>query len=125
MKYTRKEAIEFISKHLIIPMPQAYTQDWEWEMADADRLDEFINFYLNNCLEDHVKIILMELIISSFDDKINQGNDCSSDWNRIKTILKDNLLLHRETIEYWARRESKDEDECFAVTKYIRQLLPK
>jgi hypothetical protein len=43
-------------------------QDWAWEAADSDRIDEFIAAYKSGQLNDDERFALMETIIQSFED---------------------------------------------------------
>ncbi|MCP5384447.1 MAG: hypothetical protein H6913_07510 [Altererythrobacter sp.] len=48
-------------------------QDWEFEVADANRIDEFLSAYQSQELTDDERFTLMEMIIQSFEDL---GNLC-------------------------------------------------
>ena len=66
-KVTR-EAIEKLSRELKLPEPDEFSQDWQYEVADLTRLEEFVMFYLNNKLNKNEKFTLMSLILESAND---------------------------------------------------------
>lgn len=45
-----------------------FMQDWEYEVADPNRIDEFIDAYLSNELNEDEKFALMETILQSFEE---------------------------------------------------------
>lgn len=43
-------------------------QDWEWEVADPARIDEYLNAYHVGEFTDDERFTLMETLIQAFDD---------------------------------------------------------
>ena len=41
MNVTRR-TIESLARHLNLPLPGPFSQDWEYEVADPDRVAEFL-----------------------------------------------------------------------------------
>jgi hypothetical protein len=97
-------------------------RDWEWEVADPARLDEFISAYQSAELDDDERFTLMETIIQSFDDL---GSRCELDprWQRILDILDRNIELHACSVWYWSALDGKNRDEQFCVTPSMRGIL--
>ena len=44
------------------------SQDWEWEVADSTRIDEFLHLYKSGELTEDELFSLMEIILQSFED---------------------------------------------------------
>jgi hypothetical protein len=60
-----RAAINALALRFDLPNTQGM-QDWEHEVADADRIHEFIAAYQSGQLDDDERFTLMELIIQSF-----------------------------------------------------------
>jgi len=126
MRYVTKESIIGLVSKLGLPEPGPYSQDWEYEIADATRVSEWIGEYLRrNDLTDDERFTLMILIIESFDDALREGisNDC--DWDKIEAALMMNHTLHRTTLEYWSCPTEEDPDNVSYVTPRIRKIVAK
>lgn len=124
MNYITKNAIESLNKKLQLPKFGPYSQDWEYELADSSRVNEFISFYESAELSQDEKFALMSLIVSSFDDAISEGKNQEETWERIKKHLIQDLVVHRQTILYWsiAEEELNEFDNGFCITPYMRQI---
>lgn len=120
-KYVTEEAISKLVKKLDLPAPGEFSQDWEYIVADKSRILEFLSFYENQNLDEEEKFALMIIIIASFNDLIEDGENNSDVWVRIEQTLKQDMLLHENTIEYWALMGENLED-CFAITPHMRRI---
>lgn len=78
-------------------------QDWEWEISDPNRIDEFITEYDNLNSSKKEKETLMEIILDSLNDieKTNTNKDFEKHLNAVLFRLKENYEIHRGTIKYW------------------------
>lgn len=99
-------------------------QDWEWEVADPNRLDDFISAYQSGELDDDELFTLMEMIVQSFDDL---GGVLSSDprWRTASGLLDRNIAIHAHTVWYWSCPDTDDPEEQRAMTPLIRPILAK
>jgi hypothetical protein len=97
-------------------------QDWEWEVADAGRIDEFLAAYTSGELGEDERFTLMETILQSFEES---ELDLSSDarWNEVLTLLEAHIDLHAYSVWYWSCLESDDSQNWFRSTPYVRQIL--
>jgi len=115
----KKSVIEKLSKELLLP----YTgteQDWDIEMADPDRINDFLLFYHMNDLSLDERVTVMALILASYEDFLNENNlDIDSKWNKIKLILKSEKKDFVELIDYWAL-DNEQENNIFKITSLIR-----
>ncbi|WP_336954298.1 hypothetical protein [Acinetobacter sp. AS167] len=95
-------------------------QDWQYEVADPSRIDEFMHAYLSNELNDDEKFALMETLLQSFEESSKiLGSD--RQWMTILQILQDNLDIHATTICYWACGNSAY-NLCWRITPYLRKI---
>jgi len=123
MRYVTKESIDGLVSKLGLPQPGPHSQDWEFEIADADRVTEWIDEYLQrDALTDDERFTLMIIILESYDDALRAGVAKARDWDKIAGALKRDHLLHRSTLEYWSLPEEEDISNVFHVTSLIRSL---
>ena len=124
IEYPTAESIQKIAKDLNIKPPERYTQDWEYESADAERISEFIAYYKQNFLNTNEKITIMTLILSSYDDYINEYGE-NFDYSReIKQILLSESDLYLDIAKYWACEGEVFEDfeDGFAITPFAKRV---
>ena len=100
------------------------TQDWDLIESDSGRIREFLQIYKGDDLSDDEKFALMELIISSFDDLVEERGNINREgiWTDCKHILINECWLHITTIHYWSSLEDKDPKKGFPVTEFIRPI---
>lgn len=97
-------------------------QDWEWEVADPARIDEFLAAYSDGSLSDDERFTLMETVIQSFEDL---RSDLASDprWRTVLHLLDQSIALHIYTVWYWACDDDADGPGDFRVSADLRRLL--
>jgi hypothetical protein len=115
------KAIIFLNKELKL-ITKGDEQDWDLELADSGRIEEFILFYKSTLLDDNEKIALMALILASYDDYLNNRSHSIVIWNLICEILKPDKLIFGELIKYWSLENITDENDHFNITPYIREI---
>jgi hypothetical protein len=129
--YPTAAAIRRINTLLQLPAT-GQEQDWEIELADSTRVQEFCQVYQTANLTQEEKFTLMALIIASYDDYLRFGQDKTAT-DAITTIITKLLVhdfaLHKTTINYWCQHEiTSDEADwnnpewVFAVTPLMRRL---
>jgi hypothetical protein len=97
-----------------------FSQDWEVEVADFLRTEEFLSTYGDPDLTDDGRFLLMELIVASLDDGASSGRELGVTWPRTRRILLRHARLHAPTLSYWACGNDADPDHQFAITPLIR-----
>ncbi|WP_223577897.1 hypothetical protein [Sphingobacterium sp. GVS05A] len=118
----KEKVIAALSKTLSLP----YTgteQDWDIEMADSNRINEFIDLYHQYDLAFEEKTALMSLIVASYDDYLNEYDlavDCR--WDRIKAMLSKDKRYFVELIDYWSLDNEHDENHIFKITPLMRTI---
>jgi hypothetical protein len=98
-------------------------QDWEWEVADAERLDEFIALYGDPQLSEDERFTLMETIIQSCED-LGDALEGDPRWSKVQALLEEHLDLHISSVWYWAALEN-DLDDAWRVSPFMRDLVEK
>jgi len=93
-------------------------QDWEYEVSNPNRLDEFINEYDKEETTQKEKEILMEIILESSNDLIleNKERFQIKYSDKIKQRLERNSGLHKGTVKYWTENK-------FEISKWINQRM--
>lgn len=123
-KYVTSESIYSLIEKLNLPEPEPFEQDWEYMVANVDRISEFLSFYEQGNLSIDEKFTLMIIIIQSCDDALWDQRFNQEIWGKIKHYLITESHIHRETILYWALLEdNRDLEDCFAITPYIREIV--
>lgn len=97
-------------------------QDWEYEIADPSRIDEFLDAYISSQLTDDERFTLMETIIHSAESHPLPLED-QHRWSEILQLLRASVELHACTIHYWSTFETRDPADCFRVTPSMRALV--
>ena len=99
----------------------AQMQDWEWEVADASRFEEFIQIYRVADLSDAERYMLMELLVQCVEDMELQPQ-FELAWASIESPLLARPKLHHSTIEYWACLDETDPLALFKVSRNMRKV---
>jgi hypothetical protein len=117
-----KEALERVGS--LLNQPGLGGQDWDLQWANAGRVEEFCEIYEREPLRSNAKVALMQLIVSSYNSRLNKHGPNGELRERVSTLLRRDLELHRDTIEYWsALPTDDDEDDGFAVSPLMRELM--
>ena len=100
-------------------------QDWEWVVADPERIEEFLSVYEEALLDDDERFALMEILIQSFEDS---ARDLAADpaWKRLLALLERNLDVHRYSVWYWYSvgvEAAAGGYEAWRVSPFLRPLL--
>jgi hypothetical protein len=71
-------------------------QDWPWEVADAERLDEFLAAYEGGNLSEDERFTLMEVILQSFED-LAASTGFDARWDRALAAIGGAARMSDET----------------------------
>lgn len=116
----KRNIIEHLSKELALPFTGS-EQDWELEMANINRIDEFISFYKKMNLPKESKYSIMSIILASYEDLLNESNiDKDGRWDEIKILLSVEKDLFKNLLEYWS--VGCENENVFTITHLIREL---
>ncbi|TJZ60058.1 hypothetical protein FAZ15_14330 [Sphingobacterium olei] len=118
----KKEALEQLSKELSLPFTGA-EQDWDIEMADSQRINDFLEFYHRRDVSTDNKVAVMSLVLASYEDFLNE-NDLQTDesWDAINLILESEKAIFIDLINYWSLSNEFEEENIFRITPLIRSI---
>ena len=119
------DAIKRLNKLLNLPYMDGMqgTQDWEIELANSDRVQEFCDAYEQEDLDSTEKQALMALIIASYDLYIEERTNDVFLWNKIAALIKKDFDLHKSTLAYWLGDDEEEEMiEEYAIAPLLRSL---
>jgi len=118
----KKKIIEQLSKELLLPYT-GIEQDWDIEMADSNRINDFLKFFQQNDLSVDEKIAVMSLILASYEDFLNE-NDLEIDnrWKDVSSILETERVIFVDLINYWSLNNEVEEDNLFRITPLMRKI---
>jgi hypothetical protein len=94
-RYPTKAAIEKLAATFKLPNTPDM-QDWEWEVADPNRIKEFLNEYKNEKLLDDERFTLLEMLLQSFDESDLDLNN-NNNWKELLELIRNNYKLHEYT----------------------------
>jgi hypothetical protein len=100
----------------------SYGQDWEIEASDPTRIDEYLRVYRESLDNDDERYTLMALVLGGFEEYHTLGTPDPEIWNRIESVLVDDISIHHDLIAYYQCVDSSDEDDCFPITYLMRSI---
>ncbi len=121
LKYPSKETITRLTKELQLKGADDFTQDWECEVANAEQLQSYIEYYQKEKLNVNEKTTLMRIILEAYNDLVTLHTQECIYQNKIKQLLKQDYSIHEETVRYWSC-EGEDLENCFAITAFARSI---
>ncbi|KAB2901006.1 MAG: hypothetical protein F9K40_08815 [Kofleriaceae bacterium] len=114
-------AISKLTRMLELPASGA-EQDWELELCDAARIDEFVRLYETGELDDEDRRALMSLIVASADDALGAGGTIPAQQARIAALLVRDAHLHLALLDYWSQGEIDEPEAQFLISPWIREV---
>ena len=117
-----RSTIESLAKQLKLPLPDPFSQDWEYEVADPARITDFLKVYDSGRLNPDEKSMLLNVILASYNDAIDEGSADPGDWELISRYLARDRAIHETAINYWALPDEINLENCFAITPLMRTL---
>jgi hypothetical protein len=103
-------------------------QDWEWEVADPARFQEWERVYREEPLTDDERFSLMEMLIQCVENTAKMGRawvtvENLPEWRSVASLLRERPRLHAASIAYWALPDSDDDpDHLFLVSAAMRRV---
>ncbi len=96
-------------------------QDWEWQVADSQRFQEFLVAYRSAMLSNDERFSLMEVLVQCVED-MGLSSQAGTAWADLEPLLSSALRLHRTTIEYWARPGEVNPESQFNISPQMRKV---
>ena len=122
-RFPTRAAMDAIAERFGLASDRAM-QDWEWQVADATRIDELLAPLESTELSGDERFVLAEISLQSF-EALAAPLAKDSRWARFLEVLDDNAALHAHSIWYWSCVDSDDADEWWSVTPFLRRILKK
>ncbi len=124
--YISDASISVIAGATGLPLPDAYSQDWEYEVADSAILERVFDLYKNRQWTDEEKFTLMTLMIGAFDDALwTDPVWAEGFWPDMEGWFCCDAELLAYILFYWALWETEDLDDAFPITPRMRELCRK
>jgi hypothetical protein len=117
-------AMNALAKRLGLP-PPPLDYDWELAVADPTRINEFVALYESGGLTDDERFTLMEVILNSVIDAahIDTSILTSKVWQRILTLLEQNIESHIYSVWYYSDVEQDDVEDSWWIAPFMRPIL--
>jgi hypothetical protein len=122
-RFPTRAAIDSLAKRFGFPNT-ATMQDWEWEVADPARIEQFLAVYQGGELCEDERFTLMETILQSFED-LPEPLEYDPRWIVALDLLDTNIQLHIYSVWYWSDVENENGEDSWRVTPQLRKLLDK
>lgn len=114
-------AIKKLAERFDLPN-EDWMQDWEWQVADYERINEFLAAYENGELSDDEQFTLMETILESFRGS-GEVEKRSARWQKTVELLERNIELHLYTVCYWACLDDENLEDAWECAPAMRMIL--
>lgn len=121
VKYPSKETIIRLTKELQLKGADEFTQDWEYEVANAEQLQSYIEYYQKEKLNVNEKATLMRIILEAYNDLVALNTQECRYRDIIKKLLESDYSIHEENIKYWSC-EGEELENCFTITTFVRSI---
>ncbi|KZL21948.1 hypothetical protein [Pseudovibrio sp. Ad37] len=99
-RYPSSRAAQFLNVALCLNA-SGTEQDWELELSNAERIDEFVAFYLEQELDFEIKQALASLIISSFEDADWHCETNAQLWTCFRGLAHSEPHVFGAVVRYW------------------------
>ncbi len=119
MTYLTKQAMTVLNQALRL-RATGREQDWDIELADPDRVDEFVSYAEKHALSGDEKHALLALILGSLEDLANREAVSSTLWDRVARLLRADPGLHADLVEQWGPKS--DGLDGFAISPLLHSL---
>ena len=106
---------------LNISETESWGQDWDLIIANSEWVEQLLDWYEKENLNDNEKNILMQLIVASYDEKLNEDKHDLTEEKRLVHFLERDIDIHKDIFEYWARLH-EPESEGWEITPMLRKI---
>lgn len=119
MWFPDENAINYLNEKLRLPASGS-EQDWEIELADHRRIEEFIRVHEATVETVDVQQALVALLVASFEDALWKGSFDKQLWLKTEEIVSANTELYKPVLKQWIRDADGD---GFRISTMIEGLL--
>ena len=118
-RFPTRAARDALAERFGLPNEE-WMQDWEYQVADAARIDDFLA-YAESDPDDDEAFIHMMMIFQSFED-LGEAALHDARWERVVRLLQRRFELHRSTLQYWANLSETPEGD-WQITPLVRSVI--
>jgi len=115
---TRKAKYE-LAKELNL-VHDDWMQDWPYEVVEPNDIEKYLEHY-KMTKDDDKKFILMEMLIQSTEEQMNEEKFMHY-CNIISDLIEKDFLIHEYTVWYWCIFEENDITNTWRITPFLREL---
>ncbi len=119
-EYPSREAQQRLAARLNLAWDESM-QYWPCEVADSARLEEFVDTFAVETLQEGERFLLMELVVESANMQEDLGALHEDTWARISGELLTHQHLYRNIIRYWSVWGTRRED-AFCISPRMRRI---
>jgi hypothetical protein len=121
-RYETRKAIEELAKELHLAHDD-FMQDWPYEVVEPKDIEKYLAHY-KTTEDDDKKFILMEMLIQSVEEQMNEEK-FTHYCNIVSDLIEKDFLIHEYTIWYWCIFEEDDIHNTWRITPFLRELWHK
>ena len=118
-QWETSEARQWVAEQLNLPYHDGM-QDWPWEVADSEHLEDYFQLYTRAA--DAERVVIMEMLLQAATEQPNPEK-LRLAWVKVEALLNQNPHLHASTTQYWCVWGYKEQDldvYGFSVSPYVR-----
>ena len=120
-RFPTNEAIDSLAVRFDLPNLPGM-QDWEYQVSDPYRIDEFLNAYESGELTEDECFVLMQIILDSFEHSTASLAE-NSQWLKVLQILEEQIDLHIHSVWYWSSTDAEKLEYAWKIAPYLRKIL--
>ena len=120
-RFSTRDAIDLLAATFGLPN-EPWMQDWEIQVADPSRIDDFLAVYESESLSEDCRFSLMQILLQCFED-LPHRPESDPRWPRLIRCLRMDSGIHDSTIEYWTGIESEKLGDAWRVSKPLRNIF--
>jgi len=120
-RYTTTGARMSLARRFGLPYDPV-SQDWEWEVADPSRFEEYLEAYVSGTLDEDERFSLMEMLIQCVENLNLRPVESSPQWHSVASLLLAQAGLHASSIRSWSCLDDRDLEDCFRVSEPMRAI---
>ncbi|MEM6801100.1 MAG: hypothetical protein AAF696_06825 [Bacteroidota bacterium] len=98
-----------------------HAQDWTYTIAEADKIEEYVQAYNTSIVHEDSKFSLMEMILQALNDQPTPKL-LQSKWLAVKQLLDQDFELHTYTIFYWCCWDNEDLSDGWEISPQMREF---
>lgn len=122
IRWPNPKARQSLAKRLNLPYSEEM-QDWEWEVAQPERFQEFIVFLEREALTDDERFSLVEILVQCVEEILentsNPNLERCKEWKAVVKAIELRPRLHASTLQYWSEGDFQVSEGMKIVLKQM------